>query len=288
MAAGRARARGFPALAPLPSIVPSVTEIPEHLLKRSQAARAKSGGDAPADAPAPAATPAVAAAAAPAAVAKAAAPAPAAPVAKPDSPVVAAYRARKKTPVWAMLGLSILPVWGFMYVRALTPQKVEAQGPLGAGAKTYTAACAGCHGGAGEGGVGYAFTEKSIIKTFPHIEDQLRFVYFGTDNYIAAGVDVYGDPNREGGPHIAGAKGKMPPQGGSLSDVEILNVVCHERYTLGGMEEGEEFEKWCSETSEIHAALASGSSTLANLHETFDDIIPIGDVPVAGSPAAEG
>ena len=121
---------------------------------------------------------------------------------------------------------------------------------------------------------------------FPHIEDQLRFVYFGSQAYQDAGVDIYGNPDREGGPHLTKARGVMPAQGGSLTDVEILNVVCHERYTLAGMEEGAEYEKWCSETSEIHAALASGSSTLANLHMTFKDIIPIGDAPAAGSPAS--
>ena len=57
----------------------------------------------------------------------AAAPVAAAP--KPELPVVTAYKARKKVPVWAMLTLSIMPVWAFMYLRAVTPQKVEAVGP---------------------------------------------------------------------------------------------------------------------------------------------------------------
>lgn len=262
-----------------------MTEIPEHLLKRSQAAKSKStGAEAPADS-AGAATPAVAAPAAPAAPRAAAPAAPAAAAPKPDLPVVVAYKQRRKVPVWAMLTLSILPVWAFMYLRAITPQKAEAVGPLAAGASTYNI-CSSCHGGGGEGGVGYPFANGEVIKTFPHIEDQLRFVYFGSQAYQDAGIDIYGNPDREGGPHVTKARGVMPAQGGSLTDVEILNVVCHERYTLGGMEEGAEYEKWCSETSEIHAALASGSSTLANLHETFKDIIPIGGAPVAGSPAS--
>ena len=266
-----------------------VTEIPEHLLKRSQAARAKAeGAEPPADAPAPAAaTPAVAAPAGEAAQAPAApapAPAPAAP--PPDIPVVAAYKARKKIPVWAMITLSILPVWMFMYLKALTPEEAKAVGPLGAGATTYSGVCAGCHGGSGEGGVGYPFAEGEVIKTFPHIEDQLRYVYFGTAGYQSAGVEIYGDPNREGGAHVAGARGPMPAQGGALTDVEILNAVCHERYTAAGLEQGEEFEKWCSEDSEIHAALAAGTSTLANLHETFDDVLPM-NAPLPGSPAGE-
>ena len=88
--------------------------------------------------------------------------------------------------------------------------------------------CSSCHGGAGEGGVGYPFANGEVIKTFPHIEDQLRFVYFGSQAYQDAGVDIYGNPDREGGPHLTKARGVMPAQGGSLTDVEILNVVCHE------------------------------------------------------------
>lgn len=263
-----------------------MTEIPEHLLKRSKAAKAKAeGAEPPADSPAPAAaTPAVAPAAAPAAAAKAAAPAKAEPPApKPDIPVVAAYKERKKIPVWAMVALSILPIWAFMYVKALTPEKAEAVGPMGAGEQVYTSICAGCHGGSGEGGAGYPFADGEIGKTFPHIEDQLRYVYFGTSGYQTAGVEIYGNPDRPGGAHITGARGPMPPQGGTLTDAEILEAVCYERYGVGGLEQDATYETWCAETSEIHAALASGSSTLANLHETFTDIIPIGDAPVEGS-----
>ena len=86
----------------------------------------------------------------------------------------------------------------------------------------------------------------------------------------------------------------MPQQGstvgGDLTDYEILAVVCHERYTLGGAdgagEYATEFEEWCSEESEIFAALEAGT-TLATLNETFEEIIPIGDEPVPGSPPSE-
>ena len=267
-----------------------MTEIPEHLLKRSKAAKAKAeGAEAPADAPA--STPAVASAPA-APVAKAAAAAvPAAPVAKPDSPVVAAYKARKKIPVWAMLALSILPVWGLMYARALVPPKVEASGPLGDGAAVYATNCSGCHGGGGEGvGSAYGFTEGKVMKTFPHIEDQLRWVYLGTKKYQEAGVQSYGDPNREGGPHITGASGgQMPGWKGNLTDAEILAAVCDERYTLGGGDQAsEEFELWCSPESEIYLALEDGSATFENLHEVFGmkGVIEIGSTPIEGSSKA--
>jgi mono/diheme cytochrome c family protein len=266
-----------------------VTEIPEHLLKRSQAAKAKADG-APPPADTPAATPAVASAPA-APVAKAAPVAPAAPVAKPDTPVVAAYKQRKKIPVWAMLTLSILPVWMFMYVRAMVPAKVEAAGPLGDGAKVYATNCSGCHGGGGEGvGSAYALNGGSVLKTFPHIEDQLRWVYLGTKKYQEAGVQVYGNPDREGGAHVTGASGgQMPGWKGNLSDAEILAAVCDARYVLSGADQAsEEFALWCSPESEIYLALEDGSATFENLHEVFAEkgVMEIGSTPLEGSPAA--
>ena len=50
---------------------------------------------------------------------------------KPDTPVVAAYKSRRRMPFWAMGALSLLPLWGFMYVRSVTDQAAAASGPLG-------------------------------------------------------------------------------------------------------------------------------------------------------------
>jgi mono/diheme cytochrome c family protein len=275
-----------------------VTEIPEHLLKRSRERRAAVSGESAAEAgPAAAATPATTQPAAPAAAApsapagRGAAPVPAAPPPpKPDSAVVAAYKKRKRIPFWAMLALSLLPVWAFMYARAVTTQAEEAAGPLGVGDEVY-GACASCHGGDGSGGVGRAFTNGEVLKTFPHIEDQVRFVYYGTEAYEAAGVDSYGDPDREGGAHTVRSYNgaAMPGQAGVLTDAEILGVVCHERYTLGGADPGEladEFETWCGEASEIFADLEGGGD-IRTLAERFPDTMPIGNEPVPGSPAGE-
>ncbi len=260
-----------------------MTEIPEHLLKRSQARR----GDAAASTDG-AATPATTAAAAPAVAAPKAPAIPAGPPpAKPDLPVVAAYKARKKIPVWAMLTLSILPVWAFLYVLALRPEAAKAVGPLGAGTTLYSGkGCSGCHGAAGEGGIGYAFNNGAVVKTFPHIEDQLRWVSLGSAAYKSAGVQIAGDPNREGGPHIAGALGVMPNQTPGLSDAEILAVVCHERYDLaGGDEASAEFLQWCAPDSAIYAALEAGTATFSDLHTQFEGVLEIGAVPLAGTTA---
>jgi mono/diheme cytochrome c family protein len=207
---------------------------------------------------------------------------------KPDSYVVAAYKRRNRIPYWAMLALALLPLWAFMYARAVTTQAVEAAGPLAVGTETYSV-CASCHGGDGSGGVGYPFTDGEVLKTFPHIEDQLRFVYYGSEQYAAAGVDIYGDPNREGGPHVVlGRNGAaMPAWGGNLTDAEILGVVCHERYDLGGADPTDlatEYDQWCGEESEIFADLEAGGD-IRTLEQRFPDIIAIGEAPVAGSPA---
>ena len=267
-----------------------MTEIPEHLLKRSKAAKAKAdGAEAPADAPAaPSSTPATTAAATPAAAAKAAAPAvPAAPEVKPDTPVVAAYKARKKIPVWAMVALSILPVWVFMYVLAMKPVVTEASGPLGDGAVAYSTNCSGCHGAEGAGiGSAYAFTGGSVLKTFPVIEDQLRWVHLGTKNYVDAGVTIYGNPEREGGAHVTGASGgQMPGWKGLISDADTLASVCDERYNLGGGDQtSDEFLLWCAPDSPIYAALLDGTATLENVHTVFADkgVLEVGSTPIPG------
>lgn len=290
-----------------------MTEIPEHLLKRSRDRRsalglgggddasASAGGDAPA-AVTPATTAAAAAPAAPTGPAprKAAAAAAPPPPPKPDAPYVAAAKSRQKIPFWAMLSLSLLPVWLFMYVRSVTQAPEEATGPIGVGAEQYST-CASCHGSNGEGGVGRQFSEGEVLLTFPHIEDQLRFVYWGTDEYNLAGIASYGNPDREGGPHLTSSFGVMPAQGadagGDLTDAEILAVVCHERYTLGGADPGSEeyapeFEEWCSEESPVYEALESDTTTLADLADAGLtgaegdglEIRPIGDAPAEGSP----
>lgn len=293
-----------------------MTEIPEHLLKRSRDRRSAlglggddAGGATSAEAKPPA-TPATTGDAAPAASAPAgpagrkAAAAPAAPPPpKPDPPYVAAARSRPKVPYWAMGALSLLPIWMFMYVRAVTEPPEVVEGPLALGAEDF-GGCASCHLADGGGAVGRQLNGGEVLLTFPHIEDQIRFVLNGSDRYKLAGVEVPGDPDREGGPHPSGAFGVMPPQGaeygGEYTDVEVLGLVCHERYALPGNadpeseEWAEEFTNWCSPDAPIYQALEEGQ-TFATLGEEpiMDEegnpieIIPIGEEPAPGTPAGE-
>jgi hypothetical protein len=249
-----------------------VTEIPEHLLKRSRDRRAggassdssaSAGSAEGSSAPVPATT-----SASPAP--RAEAPAPVTPPAKPDPAYVTAAKTRARIPSWAMLTLALLPIFLFMYVRGLQPQKAEASGPIAIGIENY-GTCASCHGGDGGGGAGRVLNGGESLKTFPHIEDMLLWVYAGTEAWEAAGVATYGDPDREGGAHAPRSYNgsPMPAQGatygGALTEYEILGVVCHIRYDLSGADEGgewaEEYEKWCSEESEIFLGLENGSLT---------------------------
>ena len=252
--------------------------IPEHLLKRAQEARDKAAGKAPAadasgDAPnLPAKTSEAKPTPAPQ-VASAPPPPP------PDPSYVVAAKTRIKIPFWAMATLSLLPLWALLYVLAIRPQERTVEGPLAVGAGVY-GSCAGCHGANGAGGAGRALYQGEVLKTFPKIEDMLNFVYTGSQEYISAGLKIYGNPDREGGAHelLSYNGNPMPQQGekysGGLTDAEILGVVCHERYELSGADpESEtwkaEYERWCSPESEIFAGLEAGSVNFDNLAETY-------------------
>jgi hypothetical protein len=266
-----------------------VTEIPEHLLKRSKERRAAVSGESDAAAapssssPAtvPSTRPVAAAAATPAKAAPAAPPAP-----KPDPVYIVAAKSRKKIPFWAMATLSLLPIWGFLYVQGLKPEAKVVSGPIGSGQKVYST-CALCHGGAGGGGVGRSFQDGALQKTFPHIEDQLNLVYTGSQAYRDAGLKAYGDPAVN---HLGYNGAFMPAQKAGLTQAEILAVVCHERYDLAGAKPDDpkwaaEYTQWCSPESAIYAGLKDGSLTFTNIADKVKGVLPIGTDPRPGTPA---
>ncbi|NCY15587.1 MAG: hypothetical protein EBX39_02250 [Actinobacteria bacterium] len=218
-----------------------MTEVPEHLLKRSKDRRSALSGEAPsAEAPAASTTPAddtgSAVEAAPTAPAKVAAAAPAV-SAEPEfvPPYVEAALKRKKIPFWAMPVLAFLPVWVFIYIGGLSPASDGKPTQLAQGQAIYTAQCAGCHGSGGGGGVGRPMTDGNLIKTFPDILGQLQFVWLGSNGMGPAGTP-YGDPNREGGQHttLSYNGNPMPAFNKSLKPAELLAVVRYEREVLSG------------------------------------------------------
>jgi mono/diheme cytochrome c family protein len=235
--------------------VTHVTEIPEHLLRRSRERRAALGlggeeGAAPSGSPeaAPAAgTPAVASAPTPAPVPREPRPAPSQPPPpRPDPPYIAAAKRRRRIPFWVMPVVGLLPLWAYMYARGLEPPKKTVTGPVGAGQAIFASKCSSCHGPQGEGGVGYQLNDGQVLLSFPAIQKQFAFVYTGNKPYVGL---PYGS-----GRHIGGQKGvggAMPAwgqaDGGELTDVQINEVVCYERYGLGGGDvTSQEYADWCA------------------------------------------
>lgn len=219
-----------------------MTEIPEHLLKRSKAAKGgKSGDDAPAETSA-AVTPAADAAAAPAAAgppalaaAAAAVPQDAAPPAEPPKPhFIQAAEARKKVPLWALPLVAAVPIWAIAF--AGTMQQPEVEDPLFIeSAEIYAGAggCAGCHGAVGGGeGVGYQLSDGSVLQTFPEAIDMIAHIARGSQEI--AGQE-YGAARADGSVRVSGSSGNnMPAFQSTLTLHELELVVFHERAVLSG------------------------------------------------------
>jgi mono/diheme cytochrome c family protein len=204
-----------------------VTEIPEHLLKRSKERRAAIGGEeAPADEAAPAAAdaaPAEPSAAAPAVpVAAAAAVEPAAPAPKPVRPEVAAALKRRKIPFWAMPVLAGLPLWAYVYQATLEPPPAAESDPLVLGGHVYSG-CATCHGASGGGGVGPALT--GVLETWPDYRDHMMWVKLGDPGWPGTTYGATAKPKGQG----------MPPHA-DLTDAELAQVVLYERTTFGKLD----------------------------------------------------
>ena len=234
-----------------------MTEIPEHLLKRSKERRAALGlpggeggsGDSGAAAPAAAEAPAQVekAAPAPAAVKEAAPP----PPPKPKPAYIQAAEKRKRIPYWAMPVLVLLPVWAYLYADSVTTPPSTDQG-LAVGAEVY-ASCQGCHGATGAGGTGAKFADGEVLKTFPDPEAMMEWIHLGGDAWTGtSGAADYGDPNREGGAHNTGNLSGPMPGFANLTPAELAGVTRYIRETLSGEapaspEVQELYETWAEE-----------------------------------------
>ena len=226
-----------------------MTEIPEHLLKRAQAAKAKAAGEEAGTGSGDAAT---AAPPAPAAPAAPSAPAPvveAAPA--PVAPYVAAAHARRKIPWWAAGTLMLLPIWAIAYVGTLERPPQQTTGILATGSHVYEARCASCHGATGGGGSGYALADGEVLATFPTAAAHIQWVVIGSDG-VGLG-NQYGDPARG-----RVVEGGMPAWGDVLTVEELIGVVLHERARL------------------------SGSNDDADLAQAIDDAVYSGELDLQG------
>ena len=203
-----------------------MTEIPEYLLKRSKDRRAgEASGESSGDAGAASVSKAVEAApnVAAAIVAQAA------PVVKAEPAYIVAAKTRTRIPMWAMPVVALLPLWGFIYAATLDAKPAGATGPIAEGATLFRTNCAGCHGAEGGGGTGRKLSEGEVNKTFLNADEQTAFVLSGSKVFDGK---PYGNPDREGGPHIGGSYSKgqyMPKFEGQLTKEQVSAIVCYER-----------------------------------------------------------
>ncbi|HET7718790.1 MAG TPA: cytochrome c [Acidimicrobiales bacterium] len=213
-----------------------MTEVPEHLLRRSKERRAALGlggadtGGAPSAASEPAAE-APAEAAAPAVPADAAAPVPATPEPVEELTPYVEPAIPRRVPAWVYPVLAVLPFWAFVYFGAFGERgDTGPVDPMVLGEEVYrSAGCAGCHGANGQGQGNFpALAGGEVLKTFPDEADHVSWIETGSAPFKG---QPYGDPNREGGQRVA-TTGGMPAFGGSLSPEEIEAVVLYEREGL--------------------------------------------------------
>lgn len=213
-----------------------MTEVPEHLLRRSRERREALGlatgggpppsGGTPAASAAevePASTATPAAPAAPATPATPAAPAAAqAPEAPPEPEYAPVPRPPARVPAWALPVLAALPFWAILYAGAFGERKVvDPNDPVVMGARVYrSAGCSGCHGATGGGGVGPAMA--GVKQTFPNEADHVAWVKTGSKPTQG---QPYGNSGRV-------STGGMPGFEGALSQQEIEAVVKYEREQL--------------------------------------------------------
>jgi mono/diheme cytochrome c family protein len=132
-------------------------------------------------------------------------------------------------------GVELLPDRVTGELRNCDGSQFEGRGPAGGGSDFIgagealfvgSAACAGCHGAQGEGGVGPALS--TVLATFSSCADHIEWVTKGTQGFQAEGRTGYGDPNKP----YSGAL--MPGFGASLSPEQIASVAAFERVRFAG------------------------------------------------------
>ena len=107
---------------------------------------------------------------------------------------------------------------------------VDVRALVGEGSVLFAApsSCSSCHGASGEGGSGPALA-GTLLDTFSMCTDHIEWVSLGTDGFLSAGRNTYGDAGT-----TVGSGGVMPSFNDTLTPEEIATVVFYERVVLGG------------------------------------------------------
>jgi mono/diheme cytochrome c family protein len=231
-----------------------VTEIPEHLLRRSKERRAAlsgEGGAEPTTAEPESGTAQAAAVVTETPSAGAVVPAGGAPetqagggaaggrrtgvptVAEP-APAPRIGPTRGRIPIWIMPVLVALPLWGIVYLGAFGSRvKANANDPVTKGGTLFATSCSSCHGSNGEGGVGPQLNGGEVLKVWPNIKDHLSWVKTGGAPFVGktiGAINIPVPPN-----NVMPAFGTA--FGGALTDDQVAQVVCYERVAFGGEKE---------------------------------------------------
>ena len=254
-----AAAPAEPAPTPAPAAESGAGQLPEALLRRSAAARAKREGrpldevlvemglSPEGETPAPPAAEPVAVQADAEATAEAQEAAEEEPAA--EEPVVEEepQSVFAGFPRWLAASFVLIPMIALLYAGLaphgpdcgrsgqldINPLTGEAQACAGdaspffsLGQAIYNAQCTACHGAGGGGGVGPAFTGGAVLATFSACSDHVEWVAIGTNDWPDA---TYGDTGKP-----VGGVGVMPGYQNSLSPEEIAAVSLYERVAFGG------------------------------------------------------
>ncbi|MDE0710312.1 MAG: cytochrome c, partial [bacterium] len=121
---------------------------------------------------------------------------------------------------------------GSVYEAGSAAGGVDVRALVGEGSALYAApsSCSSCHGASGEGGSGPALA-GTLLDTFSMCTDHIEWVSLGTDGFLGAGRNTYGDAGT-----TVGSGGVMPSFNDTLTPQEIATVVFYERVVLGGQD----------------------------------------------------
>ena len=143
--------------------------------------------------------------------------------------------ATQAIPYWAIPVVALLPLWAFIYQWSLTPVTKAISGPLADGQELYTANCSPATSRRVPATRPVASASSSAMarscQTFPDMADQIAFVKSGSEPSSAS-------PTATPTGRVASTSARPACRRGARSSPteEIDDVVCYERVVLSGQD----------------------------------------------------